>query len=320
MPSFANGLIWAFVVAFAALSVGTGIRAVALRNAPEPVSRKRLDSLLVWWVLTILFAASLLLGKLGLAILFCLAGLLALREFHTLFARRSFDSPVLAWAVGVLGIGHYALLVSSTSMWSMWALPPAVLVMLSFIEIAMGRTKDYLRATAGYSWAFVLMILGLSYVVALVDLPAPAGALTTGSVGWCIFLVVLTELNDIAQALIGRRLGRHRIAPVISSGKTWEGFLGGALVTIFLAIWLSPVLTSLTVGRSLAQGVLISAAAGALIALGGFLGDLNMSALKREAGVKDSSNLLPGMGGMIDRIDSLTVTAPAFYYFAINVI
>ena len=76
-----------------------------------------------------------------------------------------------------------------------------------------------------------------------------------------------------------------------------------------------PWLTTLTIDRPIWLGVLISGGVGVIISLAGFLGDVNISGLKREAGVKDSGTLFPGMGGMLDRIDSLTYSAPAFYYF-----
>ncbi|HIK92919.1 MAG TPA: hypothetical protein EYG03_13200 [Planctomycetes bacterium] len=71
---------------------------------------------------------------------------------------------------------------------------------------------------------------------------------------------------------------------------------------------------------STARGFLVSVAAGLLIVVAAFLGDINMSAIKRDVGVKDGSSILPGMGGVIDRVDSLTFTAPAFYYFLIVVL
>ena len=134
-------------------------------------------------------------------------------------------------------------------------------------------------------------------------------------------LLVLTESNDIFQALIGRLFGahkRHRITPTISPNKTWEGFLGGLLVTITLALLLAPWMTDL--GRvagpfDLPEPLrpwIAPLLAALLIAVAGFFGDINMSAIKRDAGVKDSSKLMPGMGGLIDRVDSLTITAPVF--------
>ena len=128
-----------------------------------------------------------------------------------------------------------------------------------------------------------------------------------GNAGWIVYLVLLTECNDIAQALWGRQLGRHKVTPHVSPNKTWEGLLLGIFTTILLAIALAPLLTSLP--------FVWSALAGALIGVSGFFGDITMSAVKRDVGIKDSSTLLPGQGGMLDRIDSLMFTAPVMFYF-----
>jgi phosphatidate cytidylyltransferase len=93
----------------------------------------------------------------------------------------------------------------------------------------------------------------------------------------------------------------------VSPNKTWEGFLGGVATTIalsaLLATWLTPL--------SRENAVL----AGALIGVAGFVGDVTISALKRDIGLKDSGSILPGHGGILDRIDSLTYTAPLFFHF-----
>src|SRR5690606_16688235 len=104
--------------------------------------------------------------------------------------------------------------------------------------------------------------------------------------------------------------------------KSLEGLLGGLLCTTLLAALLAPWLTPFaggptlrTSGGTLTLPHLWSIASGLLISLGGFLGDITMSAIKRDAGVKESGTLFPGQGGMLDRIDSLTVTAPLLAYF-----
>jgi phosphatidate cytidylyltransferase len=157
-------------------------------------------------------------------------------------------------------------------------------------------------------------------MVADPDVLNPVG----GAVGWFIFLVLLTETNDIAQALVGRRVGAHSITPKVSPHKTWEGLVGGIGVTMAAAMALAPLLTPLTSATAPAWTTLDwlaplvwPLAAGLAIALAGFLGDLNISAVKRDAGVKDSSHALPGMGGVLDRIDSLTLTAPVFYWLIV---
>ncbi|MCD8179227.1 MAG: phosphatidate cytidylyltransferase [Tannerellaceae bacterium] len=120
------------------------------------------------------------------------------------------------------------------------------------------------------------------------------------------YLVILTELNDAFQYMTGKLFGKHKIMPRISPNKTAEGFMGGIILTTCLAnglgIWLLPQ------GNPLIYSLL-----GVGISLLGICGDLYMSDIKRKAGVKDTGNLIPGHGGLLDRIDSLTFVAPVFY-------
>jgi phosphatidate cytidylyltransferase len=113
-------------------------------------------------------------------------------------------------------------------------------------------------------------------------------------------------MNDISQYIWGKLFGHRPIAPSISPKKTSAGFYGGILTTVVLAILLR-FLSGFSLEIALVSGLLIS--------LSGFLGDLVVSAIKRDVGVKDSSQLIPGHGGILDRIDSLTYTAPLFFHF-----
>lgn len=122
-----------------------------------------------------------------------------------------------------------------------------------------------------------------------------------------LYLVFLTQLNDVAQFLWGKALGRHKVIPQVSPNKTVEGLLGGIATTVGLALLLAPWLTPFTRREALIAGVILG--------LGGFLGDVVISALKRDLGIKDSGTLLPGHGGILDRVDSLTYTAPLFFHF-----
>ncbi len=128
-----------------------------------------------------------------------------------------------------------------------------------------------------------------------------------GGVGLLFFLVVLTQFNDVAQCVWGKLLGRHKVTPSVSPNKTWEGLIGGVVTTIALAAQLGPHLTPMD--------HLWSALAGAVLGIAGFLGDITISAVKRDLGVKDTGGLIPGYGGILDRADSLTYAAPAFFHF-----
>jgi phosphatidate cytidylyltransferase len=117
------------------------------------------------------------------------------------------------------------------------------------------------------------------------------------------FLVVLVAAADVGAFFGGRRFGRHKLAPFVSPGKTWEGLFCGMLAAAGVA-----ALGGLLLGQPLAWWVSVSVA----VALVSVVGDLVESMFKRRAGLKDSGHLLPGHGGVLDRIDSLTAAGPAF--------
>jgi len=118
-------------------------------------------------------------------------------------------------------------------------------------------------------------------------------------------IVAVVWLADIAAYFSGRAVGRHKLAPTISPGKTWEGAVGGALAVVLYGLLLGSRLPQV-----LAENRLMLAFVLVILAAVSVVGDLFESMLKRQVGMKDSSNALPGHGGVLDRIDSLTSTLP----------
>ncbi|HXG76484.1 MAG TPA: phosphatidate cytidylyltransferase [Gaiellaceae bacterium] len=126
---------------------------------------------------------------------------------------------------------------------------------------------------------------------------------------WALMAVLFTVFAaDTAAFFVGRAVGRHRLAPAISPGKSWEGFLAGLLVAVATAFVL------LYQDRDEFLSGWESVVLGAVIAVAGVLGDLFESAVKRDLQVKDSGRLLGGHGGMLDRLDALLWAGPAAYY------
>lgn len=321
MTEFSPGLLLSLGVVCVGLLIGSCVRLIIHHGDASDVAVVRRQSLIVWWVLLLSLGVALVCGRIGLSILFCTVGVIALVEFHLMFARCSKEPKLLFWVVAALGVGHYLLLIVTNSQWPLTFFPLFALIAISSVRILAGETAGYLRATAGYLWAGLLLFWGVSHGVVLLQLPVREvngnHGWAVGAAGWPLLVVLLTETDDIFQALIGRRWGRQKMIPKISPGKSWEGFLGGLIATTTLSIAMTPWLTSLTAGRPVGLSLLISIGVSVLVSVTGFLGDVNISALKREAGVKDSGSLLPGMGGLMDRIDSLSFTAPAFYYMAL---
>jgi phosphatidate cytidylyltransferase len=178
--------------------------------------------------------------------------------------------------------------------------------------------------------AFSILYLGgtLGFIVQLrlLDLePKDPFGLTgpSGQAGMLalVSLIAIVKMSDTGQYAIGRVLGRHKLAPLVSPGKTWEGVMGGALFAVvgaFLVFgWVEPYIMG-TPNKSADffadTGRVVRVAIYALlVAAAGILGDLAESLLKREAGIKDSSTWMPGFGGLLDLLDSLLVAAPVAY-------
>ena len=163
------------------------------------------------------------------------------------------------------------------------------------------------QMTAEVFWAAAAAVFGLSYVALPFALMLNVRTMLHG--GWALlYLLVLIWVTDTAAYFGGRALGRHKLAPSISPGKTMEGTVISLVVTVAAAFYLFRLwFPDFADVHGLLLGIIVNITAQ--------FGDLAESALKRGAGVKDSSGLLPGHGGMLDRIDSLLFAAPALWYY-----
>jgi phosphatidate cytidylyltransferase len=130
---------------------------------------------------------------------------------------------------------------------------------------------------------------------------------------WLIYLLLITKISDAGAYFVGRLWGKHRLAPLLSPNKTWEGAIGGGLFSVIFSLFFT-----LLAQKGIIEGFHISfltaLVMGVVLAILGQLGDLAESLLKRDADIKDS-NHLPGLGGVLDMMDSLFFTTPFLYYF-----
>lgn len=297
-------VLWIMAAGLVALALGTGVRLVLLRGAPPERAAHRLGSLKTWWGAAVLVGLAVLLGRTASALLFLAVGGVGFREFVKLTATPEERRSLVAE-------GLLLLLISYGLAWAGWRsafaafLPLAGLIWVAARFALLGTARGGPGVMARWYLGLMLTGYGLAHAPLLFALPGAGGA-GPGAAGWLLLLVMLVELNDIAQALIGGGLGRRPIAPVVSPRKTWEGFVGGLAVTVLLGALMGPRLTSLDVGPAAGLGL--------ALALLAFVGDLTISAVKRESGVKDSGSLLPGHGGMLDRVDSLLLATPVFFY------
>lgn len=307
-----NSLLRLLSGMFVVLMIGSVVRIVALRRADPELSASRMGSLKVWWVLAILISIAVIFGRAGTAVLLAVASWLGLREFLALIGTERIGKLALSAAFIMIPL-QFLLAATASNAEAVWILPLIALPVLSTMRLLRQGPEDFVRTTAGLYFGVMLLVYGLSHAVLLFDFSETSEP-AAGPAGWFLFVLIITEADDIAQALTGRRIGRRRIAPRISPNKTWEGFAGGVAASVILSFILSPLLTTFP-SLGTVRGCVLATAAGLIIVTAGFFGDISMSAVKRDVGVKDGSAILPGMGGIIDRVDSLTFTAPAFYFF-----
>lgn len=150
--------------------------------------------------------------------------------------------------------------------------------------------------------AMGVLILVPSWMAAVYLLSFPQGGLLM------VVMVIVVAAADIGAYFTGRRFGRHKLAVLVSPSKTWEGFWGGVAACTLLAVGLWYLLPGRAAHVGLASVVVVVVITG----LASVIGDLTVSMVKRESGAKDTGSLLPGHGGMMDRLDSLCAAAPVF--------
>lgn len=308
------GTAKAFLGIAGILLVGLVRRGIAvLRQGAGPDDRRRWRSVRTWSLLFLVLAAAVLLGRTAVVLSVAGLSLLLLRE-----GLRLADSVRLYRMAAPAAAALYLWAWLDWGSLFLRAAPLLVAACLLVEVVGRARGERGMTDLAAAGRALWLTVVGPSFVAGVASLPAPEG-LPEADMGWMVLLVLLTELNDSAQAWWGRSLGRRRMAPRLSPEKTWAGLIGGVATTTAAALALAPLLTAWgRVPPPAAPGIgppwVWSALAGLLVALAGTAGDLSASALKRRAGAKDSGTALPGHGGWLDRFDSLAVSAPVYFF------
>ena len=270
-------------------------------GTPVPRPRRRTGRNLPLAIATGVGLAALLLGALVLArpvfVVFVLAVvLLALVELNTVLRARAVrPAPVVVFPMAVLLIvGAYLEGPAALSFGMMLTLLGA----FAWYLVDRGRT-EVARNVA----ATVFVVLYLPFLAAHLSLVLARAENYVGAlIGYALVVVVY----DTGAYAVGATIGRHPMAPSISPHKSWEGAAGATVLTLLVGAFVLPLWQPWT----LASGLTLAAVA----CVAAPLGDLSESMIKRDLDVKDMGSILPGHGGMLDRIDALLVMAPALYY------
>jgi phosphatidate cytidylyltransferase len=286
-----------------ATAVGAILRARVRSESGAPTIQNLNARIKAWWAMIGLFAVAMATGGIGSILLFALTSFLALREFITLTPTKPADHRTLFWVFFVITPLQYWLV--ATAWYGLFAIMIPVYAFL-FVPLRSalgGDCERFLERTAKIQWGLMVCVYCVSHVPALLFLEIPGYEGQNGKL--LFYFVLVVQISDVLQYVWGKTLGRHKIAPNVSPGKTWEGFIGGVATATLVGCglwWATPFTPLQSAGLSLA------------ITLMGFAGGLVMSAIKRDRGVKDYGHLIEGHGGVMDRIDSLCFAAPVFFH------
>jgi phosphatidate cytidylyltransferase len=295
---------WTLLGIFAVLSLSSLCLLLLRRLKPASNFKEVGLRIRTWWLMAGIFTTAIVIGPAVSIVFFAFVSFMAFKEYISLIPTRRADRRVLFWAYLAIPMQYWFVHTAWYGMFIIF-IPVYVFLLLPMRMIAVGDTAGFLKAIGTLHWGLMTTVFSISHLAFLLALP-PEGNIAGGA-GLILFLVILTQGNDVSQFLWGKSFGKRKIVPTVSPNKTWAGFLGGVFNTTVLALLLAGLLTPMSLPYA--------AAAGVLIAVSGFFGDTVISAVKRDIGVKDSGDLLPGHGGILDRVDSLTYTAPLFFHF-----
>lgn len=308
---------WTFLAIAGLLLLANAILFVRKRSNPERDDTELVLRVRTWWIIVLSFAVVLAVSRTTAVVFFAFVSFLAFKEFLSLVPTRRADHRVLFWAYLAIPLQYYWVGISWFGMFIIF-IPVYMFIWLPTRMVLIGETKGFLRAIGTVQWGLMTTVFSLSHAAMLLAIEPAQGSrfaaawpndasIPSGGAALLVFLILLTQFNDVAQFCWGKTVGKRKVIPKISPGKTIGGLIGGVASTVTLAALIGPWLTFLDLPRSLLAGLIIG--------LSGFAGDISISALKRDLGVKDSGNTLPGHGGVLDRVDSLTYTAPLFFHF-----
>jgi phosphatidate cytidylyltransferase len=297
-------ILWAMAGIFSLLTLASAILWLLRNKLSEGQFAELKARIKTWWTMAFIFSASIAVSPKVSLVLFAFVSFVALKEYFTLIPTRRADRRVLFLAYMAIPLQYLWISMGWYGMFIIF-IPVYMFLLLPARMVLIGETEGFLRSVGTIHWGLMMTVFSVSHVTFFIALPPKDNP--AGGAGLVLYLVILTQLNDVAQYMWGKSFGKRKIIPKVSPNKTWEGFVGGLVTTAALAMGLAPLLTPLSHWLAMAAGPMIGVA--------GFLGDVTISALKRDLRIKDSGSLLPGHGGILDRIDSLTYTAPLFFHF-----
>src|SRR2546421_2267254 len=282
---------------------------------PRSVFILRFMSTIALWSVALLIAFSGF--ELAFYALICMFGLIALWEFYGMLDHRGLPNfkvtGMICGAVMLVGSFYYFAKMGPARSYDFETAVLLFFLLTVFARQMFARLRhDEPLQTMAYTLFGLLYVLWLfNFITKIVYLtPRSSAGQLTGQF-YVLFLIAVTKFADMGAYLTGSVIGRHLMVPHISGKKTWEGFFGAIVFALLCSLGLFKLMPGHLSALNWAHTTIL----GVLLGLGAVLGDLAESIIKRSTDVKDSGNLLPGIGGALDLVDSLLFTAPLLFFY-----
>ncbi|ASA24758.1 phosphatidate cytidylyltransferase [Paenibacillus donghaensis] len=294
-----NSSLWTILLIFAALSVIHLMYLLMGRIQPDKDYKAIGVRIKTWWGMLVIFGLATLFNPLVSLLSLMVLTFFALKEYFSMIKTRKADRRLFLWAYLSIPAQFYWIYIGWYGMFIVF-IPIYVFLFLPMPRLINKGTVGFLHSVSSTQWGLMLMVFGLSHLAYFQFATPEYGG------GLVLFLVVLTQLNDVVHHLASIYFGKRKLVPTANPYLTWEGFACAFVATTAVSHLIYPYLTPLTPTFGYVSGMLIS--------LSGFFGSLTISVLKRDLLIGDDDKFDALKRSYISRVDSLTYTSPVFFH------
>ncbi|WPP41301.1 phosphatidate cytidylyltransferase [Paenibacillus hunanensis] len=294
-----SGSAFTLILIFAAMLVIQLVYIVIGKLQPDKDYRVIGARIKTWWGMFFIFCLATLFNQIVSLLSLMVLTFFALKEYYSMIRTRKADRRLFLWSYLAIPLQFYWIYIGWYGMFIVF-IPIYVFLLLPLPRLINKGTGGFLRSVSSTQWGLMLMVFGLSHLAYFPFATPKYGG------GLVLFLVVLTQLNDVVHYVASMYIGKRRIVPTSNPHLTWEGFACAFVATTLASYLIHPYLTPFGWGFALIIGALIS--------LAGFFGSLTLSVLKRDLLIGDSDRAEALKESYLSRVDSLTYTAPVFFH------
>lgn len=292
--------LWTLAIIFLGLTFVNIVFFVMKKSEPNKDFSAVLLRVKTWWGMFVVFCLATLFNPVVSLLSLMVLCFFGLKEYFSMMKKtRKADRRLFLWAYLAIPLQFYWIYIGWYGMFIVF-IPVYVFLFLPLPRLLGKGTSGFLRSVSSTQWGLMLMVFGLSHLAYYQFATPEYGA------NLVLFLVVLTQVNDVIHYLISLYIGKRKVVPSANPTITWEGFIGAAIVTTIVSFLIYPYLTPLDLKFGILSGVLIS--------LSGFFGSLTISVLKRDLLIGDREKFDTLKESYLNRVDSLTYTAPVFFH------